>query len=86
MTLQLLMEILMQLLKELDEHICGVHDSQYDVNRDAVMSDQSQGINARANELANDIGSHAIPQPSSRATAPPKGIHKEDDLMQFICF
>ncbi|KAA6349606.1 MAG: hypothetical protein EZS28_051926, partial [Streblomastix strix] len=48
------------------------------------MSDQSLGINARANELVNDIGSHAIPQPSLHATAPPKDVNKEDDLMQYM--
>ncbi|KAA6380841.1 MAG: hypothetical protein EZS28_023632 [Streblomastix strix] len=71
--------------RELDRHICGVHDPLQGVYRDAAMGDQSQGLNARAIELANDIGNHAISQPSLRATAPPKGIHKEDELMNFIC-
>ncbi|KAA6309535.1 MAG: hypothetical protein EZS28_056493, partial [Streblomastix strix] len=48
------------------------------------MNDQTLGINARANELVNDIGSHVLPQASLRATAPPKGINKEDDLMQYM--
>ncbi|KAA6366343.1 MAG: hypothetical protein EZS28_038130 [Streblomastix strix] len=52
--------------------------------KDAAMSDQSLGKNSRANEVSNDIGSHAIPYSSSSATASPKDIHKEDDLMQYI--
>ncbi|KAA6382280.1 MAG: hypothetical protein EZS28_022193 [Streblomastix strix] len=75
---------LIKYYKELDKHIRGVHDPLQGVYREAAMSDQSLGINARANELANDIASHALLQPSSRATSPPKGIHKEDDLMNFI--
>ncbi|KAA6371064.1 MAG: hypothetical protein EZS28_033409, partial [Streblomastix strix] len=76
---------LIQYYRDLDEHIRGVHDPLQGVNRNASMSDSSLGINARVNELTNDIGSRAIPQPSLHATAPPKDVHKEDDLMQYIC-
>ncbi|KAA6401956.1 MAG: hypothetical protein EZS28_002521 [Streblomastix strix] len=75
---------LKQYYRDLDEHIRGVHDPLQGVYRNEAMSDQSLSINARANELANDIGIHALLQPSLRATAPPKGIHKEDELMNFI--
>ncbi|KAA6391197.1 MAG: hypothetical protein EZS28_013277 [Streblomastix strix] len=67
---------LTQYYRDLDEHIRGVHDPLQGVYRNEAMSDQSLGINARANELANDIGIHALPQPSLRATAPPKGKGK----------
>ncbi|KAA6369739.1 MAG: hypothetical protein EZS28_034734 [Streblomastix strix] len=70
--------------RELDEHIRGVHDPLQGVYRNEAMSDQSLGINARANELANDIGIHTLPQPSLRAIAPPNGINKEDDLKNFM--
>ncbi|KAA6403795.1 MAG: hypothetical protein EZS28_000670 [Streblomastix strix] len=89
-----------QLIKDLDEHIRDVHDPLQGVYRNEAMSDQSLGLNARANELANDIGIHKfptpvsrkpsateiqrLPQPSLRATAPPKGINKEDELMNFL--
>ncbi|KAA6357402.1 MAG: hypothetical protein EZS28_047071 [Streblomastix strix] len=76
MTLILPMEMSKRLLKDLDEHICGAHDPLQGVYRNEAMSDQSLGMNARANELANDIGIHALPQPSLRATAPPKGKGK----------
>ncbi|KAA6399923.1 MAG: hypothetical protein EZS28_004552 [Streblomastix strix] len=75
---------LIEYYRDLDEHIRGVHDPLQGVYRNASMSDQSLCINARTNELTNDIGSHAIPQPSLHATAPPKDVNKEDDLMQFI--
>ncbi|KAA6374440.1 MAG: hypothetical protein EZS28_030033, partial [Streblomastix strix] len=75
---------LIEYYRELDKHMRGVHDPLQGVYRDAAMGDQSQGLNARANELANDIGNHVISQPSLRATAPPKGIHKEDELMNFM--
>ncbi|KAA6355397.1 MAG: hypothetical protein EZS28_049076 [Streblomastix strix] len=75
---------LIEYYRDLDEHMRGVHDPLQGVYRNAAMSDQSLGINARANELANDIGIHALPQPSLRATAPPNGINKEDDLMQYM--
>ncbi|KAA6395809.1 MAG: hypothetical protein EZS28_008661 [Streblomastix strix] len=73
-----------QYYRDLDKHIRGVHDSLQGVYRNQSMSDQSQDINARVKELKNDIGSHTFPQPSLRATAPPKGINKEDDLMQYM--
>ncbi|KAA6403127.1 MAG: hypothetical protein EZS28_001356 [Streblomastix strix] len=75
---------LIEYYRDLDEHMRGVHDPLQGVYRNAAMSDQSLGINARANEPTNDIRSHAFPQPSLRATAPPKGINKEDELMNFI--
>ncbi|KAA6358875.1 MAG: hypothetical protein EZS28_045598, partial [Streblomastix strix] len=75
---------LIEYYRDLDEHMRGVHDPLQGVYRNAAMSDQSLGINARVNELVNDIGSHAIPQPSLRATAPPKDVNKEDDLMQYM--
>ncbi|KAA6397698.1 MAG: hypothetical protein EZS28_006770 [Streblomastix strix] len=75
---------LMQNYLELDEHIRGVHDPQQGVYRNIAKSDQSLGINACSYELLNDIGSQSLPQLSSHATAPSKGIHKEDDLIQFI--
>ncbi|KAA6364961.1 MAG: hypothetical protein EZS28_039512 [Streblomastix strix] len=75
---------LIKYYRDLDEHIRGVHDPLQSVYRNEAMSDQSLGINARANELANDIGINALPQPSLRATAPPKGINKEDNLMNFM--
>ncbi|KAA6365972.1 MAG: hypothetical protein EZS28_038501 [Streblomastix strix] len=75
---------LIQYYRDLDEHIRGVHDPLQGVYRNEAMNDQTLGINARANELTNDIGSHVFPQPSLRATAPPIGINKEDDLMQYI--
>ncbi|KAA6315991.1 MAG: hypothetical protein EZS28_055327, partial [Streblomastix strix] len=75
---------LIQYYRDLDEHIRGVHDPLQGVYRNEAMNDQALGINARANELTNDIGNHVIPQASLRATAPPKGINKEDDLMQYM--
>ncbi|KAA6393002.1 MAG: hypothetical protein EZS28_011471 [Streblomastix strix] len=75
---------LIQYYSELDEHIRGVHDPQQGVYRNIVMSDQSLGIKAISNEQPNDIGSHALPQLQSHATAPSKGVHNEDDLMQFM--
>ncbi|KAA6369424.1 MAG: hypothetical protein EZS28_035049, partial [Streblomastix strix] len=75
---------LIQYYKDLDEHIRGVHDPLQGVYRNEAMNDQTLGINARANELTNNIGNHVFPQPSLRATAPPKGINKEDDLMQYM--
>ncbi|KAA6357665.1 MAG: hypothetical protein EZS28_046808 [Streblomastix strix] len=75
---------LIQYYRDLDEHIRGVHNPLQGVYRNAAMSDQSLDINARANELVNDIGNHAIPQPSLHATAPPKEVNKEEDLMQYM--
>ncbi|KAA6387637.1 MAG: hypothetical protein EZS28_016836 [Streblomastix strix] len=68
---------LIEYYREFDEHICGVHDPLQGVHRDVTMSDQYLGINARANELANDTGSNTIPQPSLCTTTPPKGVHQE---------
>ncbi|KAA6380941.1 MAG: hypothetical protein EZS28_023533 [Streblomastix strix] len=69
---------LIEYYRKLDEHIRSVHDPLQGVYRNASMSDQSLGINARANELTNDIESHAIPQPPLRdtATASSKDVHK----------
>ncbi|KAA6396685.1 MAG: hypothetical protein EZS28_007788 [Streblomastix strix] len=75
---------LIEYYRDLDEHMRGVHDPLQGVYRNATISDQSLGINAKANELTNDIRSHANPQPSLCATAPPKDAHKEDDLMQYM--
>ncbi|KAA6395483.1 MAG: hypothetical protein EZS28_008990 [Streblomastix strix] len=75
---------LMQYYRELDERIRGDYDPQQGVYRNTAMSDQSLGINASSNELPNVIGRHALLQLSSHATAPSKGVHKEDDLMQFM--
>ncbi|KAA6388874.1 MAG: hypothetical protein EZS28_015599 [Streblomastix strix] len=75
---------LIQYYRDIDEHIRGVHDPLQGVYRNEAMNDQNLGINARANELSDDIGIHALPQPSLRATASPKGINIEDELMNFI--